>query len=120
FPHYSVRGNLLYGARRTGRGSNPPDFEAVVDLLGVGALLDRQPAGLSGGEKQRIALGRALLAGPRLILMDEPLASLDGPRKAEILPYIERLRDEMRLPIVYVTHDLDEVARLADALILLA
>jgi len=120
FPHYSVRGNLLYGARRAGRGSNPPDFEAVVDLLGVGALLDRQPAGLSGGEKQRIALGRALLAGPRLILMDEPLASLDGPRKAEILPYIERLRDQMRLPIVYVTHDLDEVARLADALILLA
>jgi len=92
----------------------------VVDLLGIAGLLDRRPADLSGGEKQRVAIGRALLASPRLLLMDEPLASLDAQRKAEILPYIERLRDDMKLPIVYVSHAVEEVARLADTLVLLA
>jgi molybdate transport system ATP-binding protein len=92
----------------------------VVSLLGVEALLDRRPALLSGGEKQRVAIGRALLASPHLLLMDEPLAALDGRRKAEILPYLERLRDEMALPIVYVSHAIGEVARLADTLVLIA
>jgi molybdate transport system ATP-binding protein len=119
FPHLSVRGNLAYGARRTVRGERWASFAATVDLLGIGALLDRRPAALSGGEKQRVAIGRALLASPRLLLMDEPLAALDEARKAELLPYVERLRDEMRLPIVYVSHSLDEVARLADTLVLL-
>jgi molybdate transport system ATP-binding protein len=117
FPHYSVRGNLTYGA---GRGGAAIDFDAVVALLGLGALLERRPGDLSGGEKQRIAIGRALLAAPRLLLMDEPLASLDAPRKAEILPFIERLRDELRIPIIYVSHAMDEIIRLADTLVLLA
>lgn len=120
FPHLSVRRNLLYGMRRTPRGDRWSAFDQVVDLLGIGALLDRRPASLSGGEKQRVAIGRALLASPRLLLMDEPLASLDQARKEEILPYIERLRDEMRLPIIYVSHSIDEVARLADTLVLMA
>lgn len=120
FPHLSVRRNLLYGMRRTPHGDRWSAFDQVVDLLGIGALLDRRPASLSGGEKQRVAIGRALLASPRLLLMDEPLASLDQARKEEILPYIERLRDEMRLPIVYVSHSIDEVARLADTLVLMA
>jgi molybdate transport system ATP-binding protein len=120
FPHYSVLGNLLYGRRRSNRRTGGSEFAAIVDLLGVAGLLDRRPASLSGGEKQRVAIGRALLASPRLLLMDEPLASLDQARKAEILPYIERLRDEMRLPIVYVSHAVDEVARIADTLVLLA
>jgi molybdate transport system ATP-binding protein len=89
-----------------------------VDLLGIGALLDRRPAKLSGGEKQRVAIGRALLAQPRLLLMDEPLAALDAPRKAEVLPYVERLRDEFDLPVLYVSHAVDEVLRLASALVL--
>jgi molybdate transport system ATP-binding protein len=118
FPHYSVRGNLLYGskARREGGVS----FDAIVGLLGLETLLDRRPGALSGGEKQRVALGRALLAGPRLLLMDEPLAALDAPRKAEILPFIERLRDELHIPIVYVTHAMEEIVRLADTLVLLS
>ncbi|HZP18962.1 MAG TPA: molybdenum ABC transporter ATP-binding protein [Bauldia sp.] len=116
FPHYTVRGNLLYGAGHAGRAA----LAEIADLLGIAALLDRRPATLSGGEKQRVAIGRALLAEPRILLMDEPLASLDEARRAEILPYIERLRDEMRLPIVYVSHDMDEVARLADTLVLLS
>ena len=120
FPHYSVRGNLLYGRRRSERHAGDKEFGAVVDLLGIAALVDRRPASLSGGEKQRVAIGRALLASPRLLLMDEPLASLDDARKAEILPYIERLRDELRLPIVYVSHAIEEVARIADTLVLLA
>jgi molybdate transport system ATP-binding protein len=91
-----------------------------VTLLGLEGLLDRKPASLSGGEKQRVALGRALLAGPRLLLMDEPLASLDQPRKAEILPFIERLRDELAIPIVYVTHAMEEIVRLADTLVLIS
>jgi len=120
FPHLSVRGNLLYGHRFAHGRERWGSLGDVAELLGVSALLDRRPADLSGGEKQRVAIGRALLASPRLLLMDEPLASLDQSRKAEILPYIERLRDEMRLPIVYVTHNVDEVARLADSVVLLA
>lgn len=120
FPHLSVRGNLLYGRRLTPRLERWGAFDQVVDLLGIGGLLPRRPATLSGGEKQRVAIGRALLASPRLLLMDEPLAALDQARKEEILPYIERLRDEMRLPIVYVSHAIEEVARLADTIVLLA
>ena len=95
-------------------------FGHVVELLGIGHLLDRRPAGLSGGEKQRVAIGRALLASPRLLLMDEPLASLDAARKDEILPYLERLRDEVRVPILYVSHAIAEVARLATTVVALA
>jgi len=116
FPHYSVRGNLLYGAKKESAG---PSFDAVVDLLGIKDLLARRPADLSGGEKQRVAIGRALLASPRLLLMDEPLASLDEPRKNEIMPFIERLRDELKLPIFYVSHEMEEIIRLADLLVLL-
>jgi molybdate transport system ATP-binding protein len=118
FPHLSVRGNLRYGMRFR-RGRTGPSLDEITRLLGIGALLDRRPGDLSGGEKQRVAIGRALLAAPRLLLMDEPLAALDRKRKAEILPYIERLRDEMRLPIIYVSHAADEVARLADDVVLL-
>jgi molybdate transport system ATP-binding protein len=117
FPHYSVRGNLIYGRRD---GESGIGFDTVVALLGLEPLLDRRPGALSGGEKQRVALGRALLAGPRLLLMDEPLAALDSPRKAEILPFIERLRDELRIPIIYVTHAMEEIVRLADMLVLLS
>ncbi|MEM7745478.1 MAG: molybdenum ABC transporter ATP-binding protein [Pseudomonadota bacterium] len=115
FPHMTVRQNLLFGrffARA--RGRNPAD---VIDLLGLGALLHRRPGALSGGERQRVAIGRALLAEPRLLLMDEPLASLDGPRKAEIIPYLERLRDAEAVPILYVSHDVSEVARLATTVV---
>jgi molybdate transport system ATP-binding protein len=119
FPHYSVRGNLTYGAPRRA----PPGavrFDAVVALLGLETLLERRPGALSGGEKQRVAIGRALLAAPRLLLMDEPLASLDQPRKAEILPFVERLRDELKIPIIYVSHAMEEIVRLADTLVLLS
>ncbi|MBX6742194.1 MAG: molybdenum ABC transporter ATP-binding protein [Acetobacteraceae bacterium] len=119
FPHLSVEGNLRYGLRRAPRGAEGPDFEEVVALLGLGRLLRRRPNGLSGGERQRVALGRALLSRPRLLLMDEPLASLDVPRRAEILPLIERVRDAFRVPILHVTHALEEVDRLADTLVLL-
>jgi molybdate transport system ATP-binding protein len=108
-PHLSVRRNLLYGSRGDASG-----FDAIVSLLGLEQLLARRPAKLSGGERQRVAIGRALLSRPRLLLMDEPLASLDIERKREILPYIETLRDRFRLPIIYVSHAIDEVARLAD------
>jgi molybdate transport system ATP-binding protein len=94
-------------------------FDDIVELLGIGALLDRRPHTLSGGERQRVAIGRALLAQPHLLLMDEPLASLDAARKAEILPWLTRLKIALRLPVLYVTHDLDEVARLADSLVLI-
>ncbi len=119
FPHYSVRGNLTYGMPRKRRPAAIP-FDAVVALLGLDALLDRRPGDLSGGEKQRVAIGRALLAQPRLLLMDEPLASLDAPRKAEILPFIERLRDDLHIPVIYVTHAMEEIVRLADTLVLLS
>lgn len=119
FPHLSVRGNLLYGQRFTARRDRWATLGEIIDLLGIADLLDRRPARLSGGEKQRVAIGRALLSSPRLLLMDEPLAALDQERKGEIMPYIERLRDRMRMPIVYVSHAVDEVARLADTVVLL-
>lgn len=119
FPHLSVRQNLLFGRWFAPRAEAGPDLPGVVDLLGIGHLLRRRPAGLSGGERQRVAIGRALLAKPRLLLMDEPLAGLDEARKAEILPFVERMRDEVRIPIVYVSHSVREVARLADTLVLL-
>jgi molybdate transport system ATP-binding protein len=118
FPHMTVRQNLLYG-RRFARGAAGPDLAQIADLLGIASLFDRRPGTLSGGEKQRTALGRAILAAPRLLLMDEPLAALDEARKAEILPYLERLRDDLRLPILYVSHALAEVARLADTIVLI-
>ncbi|MDH3228305.1 MAG: molybdenum ABC transporter ATP-binding protein [Alphaproteobacteria bacterium] len=117
FPHMNVRRNLAYGMK--GKDGTVA-FDQVVDLLDLRPLLDRAPRTLSGGEKQRVAIGRALLASPRLLLMDEPLASLDGPRKAEILPFIERLRDEFAIPIVYVTHAMDEIVRLADTLVIVS
>ena len=119
FPHLSVLSNLRYGARRAPRDAAGPGFEEIVALLGIAPLLGRRPRALSGGERQRVALGRALLSRPRLLLMDEPLAALDGPRKAEILPFLERLRDVSALPVLYVTHDLAEVDRLADTLVLM-
>jgi molybdate transport system ATP-binding protein len=120
FPHLSVRQNLLYGQWFTARAQRYESLSRVVELLGIGALLERRPGSLSGGEKQRVAIGRALLASPRLLLMDEPLASLDEARKAEILPYIERLRDEVRVPIVYVSHSAAEVTRLASTIVVLS
>jgi molybdate transport system ATP-binding protein len=120
FPHMTVRQNLAYGRWFVPRGERYADERRMVELLGIGDLLDRRPGRLSGGEKQRVAIGRALIASPRLILMDEPLASLDEQRKAEILPYIERLRDETKMPIVYVSHAIAEVARLATDVVLLA
>jgi len=120
FPHLSVRGNLLYGWRRVRTPDRPIQPGPVIELLGIGHLLDRRPHTLSGGERQRVALGRALLVQPRLLLMDEPLAALDVERKAEILPYLERLKAELRLPIVYVSHAVEEVARLADHVVALA
>ena len=113
FPHLSVKGNLLYGYHRAPAEARRIEPEQVIALLGMEALLERRPQQLSGGERQRVAIGRALLAQPEILLMDEPLASLDAPRKRQLLPYIERLRDELHLAIVYVSHSLDEVARLA-------
>jgi molybdate transport system ATP-binding protein len=115
-----VRGNLAYGERLTPASERFVDRERVLSLLGLGPLLDRRPATLSGGERQRVALGRTLLASPRLLLLDEPLAALDAPRKAEILGYIELLRDNFRLPMVYVSHAVEEVTRLADRLVLVS
>ena len=119
FPHLSVEANLRFGLRRAPRDASGPGFEEVVALLGIGHLLARRPRALSGGERQRVALGRALLARPRLLLMDEPLAALDAPRRAEVLPFLARLRDATRVPVLYVTHALDEVDALADTLVLL-
>ncbi len=119
FPHLSVRKNLGYGRFFARLPADPQDFAAVTGMLGIDHLLERYPAGLSGGERQRVAIGRALLAKPRLLLMDEPLAALDEARKAEILPYIERLRDEAGVPIVYVSHAVAEVARLAATVVVL-
>jgi molybdate transport system ATP-binding protein len=117
FPHLSVRQNLAYGRWFAPGTARPENFDRIVGLLGIGMLLDRRPGKLSGGEKQRVAIGRALLSAPRLLLMDEPLAALDDQRKAEILPYLERLRDETSTPIVYVSHSVSEVARLADKVV---
>ncbi len=119
FPHLSVRQNLGYGARFAGRRGAASQQERIVGLLGLEALLDRQPGTLSGGERQRVAIGRALLSSPRLLLLDEPMASVDVGRRAEILPYLARVREEAGIPIVYVSHTLAEVARLADTVVLL-
>jgi molybdate transport system ATP-binding protein len=119
FPHLTVRQNLLYGKWFAPRVAQPQTFDRVVEMLGIGHLLARRPGALSGGEKQRVAIGRALLAEPKLILADEPLAALDEARKAEILPYFERLRDEVAIPILYVSHSSTEVARLATTVIAL-
>lgn len=119
-PHLSVRQNLLYGRIMRGLPRTAPAIGAVVDMLAIGPLLSRMPSGLSGGERQRVAIGRALVTEPHILLMDEPLASLDDERKAEILPYIERLRDQVRLPIVYVSHSVEEVARLATTVAVLS
>ncbi len=119
FPHLSVETNLRYGMRRAPPEAIGPGLEEVVALLGIGHLLGRRPGRLSGGERQRVALGRALLARPRLLLMDEPLASLDAGRRAEVLPFLARLRHAAGPPILYVTHALDEVDALADRLVLL-
>jgi molybdate transport system ATP-binding protein len=119
-PHLTVRHNLTYG-RFFANGRNAVlGFDQAIELLGIGHLLERRPGALSGGEKQRVAIGRALLANPEVLLLDEPLASLDAPRKAEILYYVERLRDEVRIPIVYVSHSLDEVVRLANSMVLMS
>ena len=119
FPHLSVETNLRYGLRRAPPGAPGPGLQEVVDLLGIGHLLQRRPGALSGGERQRVALGRALLSRPVLLLMDEPLAALDAARKAEVLPYLARIRSRFGLPMLYVTHALDEVDRLADCLVLM-
>lgn len=119
FPHLSVRQNLTYGRWFAPQGQGGPDLDRVVDMLGLGTLLARRPGALSGGEKQRVALGRALLSNPQLLVMDEPLASLDEQRKADILPYLERLRDEGGLSILYVSHAMAEVARLATTIVLI-
>jgi molybdate transport system ATP-binding protein len=119
FPHLNVRANLEFGRKRLKPAERRFDLMAVAELLGIERLLDASPATLSGGERQRAAIARTLLASPRLLLMDEPLAALDMRRKLEILPYLERLHDELALPVVYVSHAADEVARLADHLVVL-
>ncbi|MCL2871905.1 MAG: molybdenum ABC transporter ATP-binding protein [Betaproteobacteria bacterium] len=118
FPHLTVLKNLRYGMKRAGN-NHGEGFDAMLDLLGIRSLLERAPDSLSGGERQRVAIARALLTRPRLLLMDEPLSALDMKRKLEILPYLERLRDELSIPVIYVSHSLDEVARLADHLVLI-
>lgn len=118
FPHLSVRANLEYGLRRTPPVERKVKLEPVVEWLGLSHLIDRgDPSSLSGGERQRVAMGRALLTSPRILLMDEPLSALDSASKQEILPYLERLHRELEIPVLYVSHSLDEVARLADHLV---
>ncbi|MDD2308883.1 MAG: molybdenum ABC transporter ATP-binding protein [Desulfuromonadaceae bacterium] len=118
FPHLSVIGNLRYGLTRSGVEQRV-SLDHAIELLGIGALLERKPERLSGGERQRVGIARALAVSPRILLMDEPLAALDLARKQEILPYLERLRDELEIPILYVTHSPDEVGRLANYLVAL-
>jgi molybdate transport system ATP-binding protein len=129
FPHMNVRRNLLYGAQPSGsaRGrdraatpANVPDLDHVASMLEIGGLLDRRVTDLSGGERQRTALGRALMSAPSLLLLDEPLAAVDVPLRRRILPYLQRVRDELRIPIVYVSHDREEVDALADVVVHLA
>lgn len=117
FPHLTVARNLVFAERFIREPSRSITLQPVVELLGISHLLKRRPATLSGGEKQRVAIGRALLANPHILLLDEPLAALDEARKSEILPYIERLRDELDIPIIYVSHSISEVARLATSIV---
>jgi molybdate transport system ATP-binding protein len=119
FEHLTVAGNLAYGVRRTAKGSGTKALDEAIELLGIGALLPRPPQALSGGERQRVAIARAIATRPRLLLLDEPLASLDPARRRDILPWLERIRDELKTPMLYVTHSVDEVARLADHLVVL-
>jgi molybdate transport system ATP-binding protein len=119
FPHLSVRGNLEYGWKRIAAAQRRVGFDEAVALTGIEALLQRRPAGLSGGERQRVAIARALLTSPQLLLMDEPLSALDQASKGEILPYLERLHEKLTMPILYVSHAVEEVARLADHLVLM-
>jgi molybdate transport system ATP-binding protein len=119
FPHLSVRSNLVYGFNRTPVGERRLSVDQVVEVLGIAALLDRRPHKLSGGEQQRVAIGRALLTSPKLLLLDEPLSSLDSQRKREIMPFIQRLYKELKIPIVYVTHSLHEILQLAQIVVLL-
>jgi molybdate transport system ATP-binding protein len=119
FPHLNVRQNLDYGRRMNGLADDHAERTRVTDLLDIGSLLNRRPGQLSGGERQRVALGRALLAQPRLLLLDEPLGSLDEERKVEILPYLVRLRDEANVPMVYVSHDAGEMRQLATSIVML-
>ncbi len=119
FPHMSVRSNLMFGWRRSASPPPKAEVERLIDLLGIGHLLDRRPRHLSGGERSRVALGRAILCAPDLLLLDEPMASLDRARREEILPYLDRLRVETTTPMVYVSHSIEEVTRLADTMVVL-
>ena len=119
FPHLTVQGNLDYGLKRAGAAAHRAALDAAVELLGIGALLPRRPEALSGGERQRVAIARALAVGPRLLLMDEPLAALDAARRHEVLPFLDRLHRELTMPVVYVTHAIGEVMRLADHVVAL-
>jgi molybdate transport system ATP-binding protein len=119
FPHLDVRGNLDYGRRMNRLADDPAQLKRITDLLDIGQLMDRRPGKLSGGERQRVALGRALLSKPRLLLLDEPLGSLDEGRKVEILPYLVRLRDEAGIPMVYVSHDAAELRQVATQIVML-
>ena len=119
FPHLTVRGNVEYGMRRVPQPQRQVSLGQALELLGITHLMERKPETLSGGERQRVAMARALATSPRLLLLDEPLAALDTQRKAEILPYLERLHRELEIPVLYVTHSADEVARLADTLVVL-
>ncbi|HUJ10840.1 MAG TPA: ATP-binding cassette domain-containing protein [Verrucomicrobiae bacterium] len=119
FPHLSVRHNLQYGAPRHTVGESKSQFAHVLEVLEIGGLVDRRPQSLSGGEKQRVALARALLSAPRLLLLDEPLAALDQPLKLKIMPYLQRVRDEFRVPMIYVTHNASEVVALCDEVLVI-